>query len=159
MRPPAGFAIRPATSADGPEVTALVFSVLQEYGLSGDPHETDRDLSDIETFYFGAGGSFHVVVAETTQRIVGTIGLLPLEDGRCELRKMYLAPAHRGRGLGRFLLMHALEDARRLGFKRVVLETAAVLKEAVQLYRSFGFQPGVKSHVASRCDLVLEKWL
>ena len=156
---PAGFLLRPATRADGPEVTAVVFSVLEEYGLRGDPHDTDRDLSDIEQTYFRAGGCFDVLIETAPQRIVGSIGLLPLAEGGCELRKMYLLPAVRGRGLGKFLLTHALAEARRLGFRRVVLETADVLKEAVQLYRSFGFQPGTKAHVASRCDLVLEKWL
>ena len=151
--------MRPATRVDGAAVKVLVFSVLEEYGLRGDPHDTDRDLSDIEQFYFRPGGSFHVLVETAPQRIVGSIGLLPLAERSCELRKMYLLPSVRGRGLGKFLLTHALEEARRLGFRRVVLETAEVLREAVQLYRSFGFQPGTKGHVASRCDLVLEKSL
>jgi len=78
----------------------------------------------------------------------------------CELRKMYLRRDHRGKGLGKRLLEHALAEARRLGFKRVTLETASVLKEAIRLYESYGFQPYVPTHLSCRCDqaYLLELW-
>ena len=49
---------------------------------------------------------------------------------------MYLHKSQRGRGLGKFLLDSALAQARELGFTRVTLETASVLKEAIALYES-----------------------
>ena len=156
MKAPEGFTLRPATRDDSAAVKCLVFSILAEYGLASDPGATDSDLEDLEQFYFTSGGRFDVLVETNTRNIIGSVGLLPLGDGRCELRKMYLAPEFRHRGLGKFLLQHALAEARRLGFERVLLETATGLKEALRLYRSFGFQPGSKEHVASRCDTVLE---
>ena len=143
--------IRAAGNADEPAVRALVFGVLRDYGLNPDPAATDRDLDDIECSYRSHGGGFDVMTTPDGT-IIGTVGLMPLGDGRCELRKMYLAPAHRGRGLGRRLLMHALDRARALGFRRVELETAAVLTEAIALYRSFGFAPFTPDHLAPRCD-------
>ena len=87
--------IRPATNADREKVRALIFAVLDEYGLDPAPKTTDKDLDDLEGFY--AGGAF--VVLETSEGdIIGTVGLLPLGDGVVELRKMYLKPAARGRG-------------------------------------------------------------
>jgi putative acetyltransferase len=143
--------LRPATSADGPAVRELVFGVLREYGLKPDPADTDADLNDIEASYTARGGDFHVL--ETPDgRIVGTVGLYPQGPGVCELRKMYLARDVRGRGHGRRLLDHALASARARGFRRMVLETASVLKEAVALYRRYGFHPYQAEHVASRCD-------
>jgi len=65
---------------------------------------------------------------------------------------MYLHRDYRGRGLGKWLLEHALAEGRRLGFKRVTLETASVLKEAIRLYEAYGFQPYRPTHLSCRCD-------
>ena len=65
---------------------------------------------------------------------------------------MYLLRDHRGRGLGKRLLDHALANARQLGFKTVILETASVLKEAITLYERHGFTPYHPDHLSTRCD-------
>jgi GNAT superfamily N-acetyltransferase len=146
-----GVDLRAATNGDADEVRRLVFAVLEEYGLRGDPEGTDSDLDDVEGNYARAGGLFDVAV-DDAGRIVGTVGLFPLREGVCELRKMYLLPEVRGKGLGRRLLDHALARARALGFRRVELETAGVLVEAIRLYERAGFRPIPSDHLASRCD-------
>jgi len=145
------FSIRPATNEDGPQVRALVFGVLEEYGLASDPANTDADLDDIEQSYAGRGGSFDVLV-DTANALVATVGLYPIDETTCELRKMYLLREHRGKGLGERLLLHALERARQIGFSKVTLETASVLTEASALYRKYGFREFQASHLAPRCD-------
>ena len=147
----ASFQLRSATNADAPRVRELVFGILHEYGLTENPHDTDADLFDIEASYRARGGMFDVLVNDAGT-IVGCVGLYALSDTCCELRKMYLDKAARGGGLGRRLLDHALARARELGFTRVELETAAVLKEAIGLYESYGFTPIQNTHVCSRCD-------
>ena len=89
---------------------------------------------------------------ERDGQIVGSVGLFNLGDGVCELRKMYLAREARGRGAGRRLLEHAIDRARSLGFRRVELETAGVLVEAINLYTRFGFEPIESAHLSPRCD-------
>lgn len=143
--------IRPATNADIEAVTALVFGVLPEYGLSGDPLGIDADLEDIEANYSARGGCFDVVT-NAEGEIEGTVGLYPLGNGVCELRKMYLVKSARGKGIGRALLEHALGRARELGFRRIELETNSRLVEAISLYRRNGFQPIENTHHAERCD-------
>jgi putative acetyltransferase len=145
------FEVRPATDADAEAVRALVFAVLREHGLTPDPAATDADLYRLEPAYARAGGSFDVLV-DARGVVVGTVGLFPLGAGRCELRKMYLAPELRGRGLGKRLLLHALERARQLGFRRVELETASVLRAAIRLYESFGFRPFAPDHRSAGPD-------
>lgn len=149
--PPDPPRLRPATNADGPAVRDLVFGVLREYGLEPDPEETDADLNDLEASYLSRGGTFDVLEA-ADGRIAGSVGLYPLEPGVCELRKMYLATDARGRGQGRRLLDHALAAARARGFRRVILETASVLNEAIALYQRYGFRPYQAEQVSSRCD-------
>ena len=156
--------IRRATNADRAAVTQLVFGVLAEYGLKPDPAGIDADLSDLEAHYPARGGCFDVLVDGVDPdgdgggdpnggRIVGTVALQRVDDRTCELRKMYLHRGVRGRGLGRRLLEHALAEAHRLGFRLVTLETAAVLVEAVTLYRRYGFRSFTPPHwSAQRCD-------
>ena len=144
--------IRPATNADARAARELVFSVLAEYGLKGEPEGIDRDLVDIEASYFAAGGLFEVVENDEG-RIVGTAGLMPLGEGVCELRKMYLLRETRGRGLGKQLLERMLAAARERGYQRMELETATVLKEAIALYERYGFKPiPMHGHASARCD-------
>lgn len=148
--PPAA-GLRPATNADCGTVTELVFRVLAEYGLDPDPESTDADLKDIEAAYQARGGSFDVLEDETGL-VIGCVGVYPTGTSTCELRKMYLAPAFRGRGLGRRLLDHALDRARERGFSQVTLETASVLREAIALYVAYGFREYTSDHLAARCD-------
>lgn len=143
--------LRPATNDDRGSVTDLVFQVLGEYGLKPEPETTDADLRDIEGAYQARGGMFDVL-EDAGGTIIGSVGLYPLDGSTCELRKMYLHRSFRGRGLGKRLLEHALKRATELGFSRVTLETASVLREAVALYTRYGFRKFQPDHLAERCD-------
>ncbi|MEX6634336.1 GNAT family N-acetyltransferase [Hyphococcus lacteus] len=150
--PSISLVIRKATNDDGPNIRALIFTILDEYDMEPAPKTTDRDLSDIEGYY--ADGIFDVL--ETTDGvIIGTVALELLGNGVCELRKMYLKSNFRGRGYGRKLLNHAIARAKELGFKRIELQTARVLEEAVGLYQKHGFQPSDTIGLERRCDQAL----
>jgi len=148
---PPDYLLRPATNQDCPAVQSLVFGVLTEYGLQADPATTDTDLFDLEGHYLHRGGCFDVVT-DAAGQIIASVGLQPQEHGVCELRKMYLMPEHRGRGIGKTLLYHVIQRARERGFVEIRLETAAVLKEAVAMYERVGFQRYEPAHCAARCD-------
>lgn len=143
--------LRPANNTDCEGIARLVFGVLKEYDLKPDPASTDADLKDIESSYFKRGGIFFVL-EDKDGSIVGVYGLYPMKNHTCELRKMYLHKTCRGRGLGKMLMEDALARARQLGFKKMVLETASVLKEAIALYKSYGFEEYTPDHLSSRCD-------
>lgn len=143
--------LRRATNADCSAAYALVSAALVEFGLCPEPSGTDADLADFERHYFSRGGDFAVLVDETG-RLVGTCGLLPLGDGAIELRKMYLSPAWRGRGQGRRLLEWAIQRSGAAGFRRLRLETAAVLKDAIALYERNGFRRDDAQLHTCRCD-------
>ncbi len=143
--------LRPANNKDCEKVTNLVYEVLKEYNLKPDPAATDADIRDIEQSYFRRGGTF-CVLEEEDGSVIGAYGLYPVDKATCELRKMYLHSSYRGRGLGKLLLEDALSKAKQAGFKKMTLETASVLKEAISLYKSYGFVEYEPEHLSNRCD-------
>jgi len=151
MSKAASVTLRPARNEDREAVASLVTSVLEEYGLKSDPCHTDTDLKDLEFHYHARGGRFDVLENSAGQ-IIGCVGLYPLDTHSVELRKMCLRKDARRKGLGKKLLDHAVTSAKKMGYKRVTLETAAVLTEAIKLYTKYGFEPFVAQHLATRCD-------
>lgn len=153
--------LRRATPTDSAAVFALVDASLREFGLKTDPQGTDADVSDFAAHYFARGGDF-VVLVNASDAVVGTCGLYPVdvpagEPRTVELRKMYLAPALRGRGQGRRLLEWAFARACELGFHRMTLETATVLRDAIALYERNGFTRACGGAHSCRCDLVYSR--
>lgn len=71
----------------------------------------------------------------------GCVGLRPLVDGSAEIKRLFVRPAWRGRGLGRNLAVAVLDEAIRRRYPIVRLDTAAEMHAARMLYRSLGFVP------------------
>jgi putative acetyltransferase len=145
--------LRQAKGDDQPGLRQLIFGILADYGLLPSPGDTDADLEDLERFYAEGNGRFFVLVEE--ERVIGSVGWCRREAETVELRKLYLHPDYRRRGLGRQLLEHAMATAAAQGFHCMVLETAEVLQEAKALYLRYGFRPYAASHLAARCDLAM----
>lgn len=144
------YLLRPFSSNDAPFIVPVVFQVLEEYGLIPEPEGVDKDLYNIEHYY--KNGFFGVV--EYKGNIVGTFGMGLISQGQCEIRKMYLLPEHRGKGLGKQMLHYLLALAKENSCISVGLETASVLQEAVQLYLKNGFRLVPVPNETLRCNQV-----
>ncbi len=142
--------IRSASNGDCERVQNLVFGILREYGLKPDLNGTDKDIADIEGHYTNRGGIFEIIENEAGE-LLGTCGLYPMNNETIELRKMYFSPKLRGQGFGKKTLQRMIEKSRELGYQKIYLETATILKEAVHLYEKFGFEPIDEKHTP-RCD-------
>ena len=73
-------------------------------------------------------------------RAIACGGVARFDETRAELKRMYVVPESRGRGLGRVLLEALEDEARRLGYTGIVLETGKDQAEALGLYVSAGYQ-------------------
>lgn len=152
------FLLRPWQPQDRSAVAELIADTLAEYGLGWEPTGADRDVMEVEEYYLRTGGAFWVM--EVQGRIVGSGGYYPCSRGvgAVELRKMYLRPGVRRRGLGKMLLQALEQEITRRGWREIWLETASVLKEAVIFYESQGYAPSTGVETA-RCDRVYVKYL
>ncbi|MGB5961913.1 MAG: GNAT family N-acetyltransferase [Coleofasciculaceae cyanobacterium] len=152
------FLIRSWMPADREAAAAVIRDTLAEYGLGWEPAGADRDVLEVEASYIAVGGEFWVV--EQQGKIVGTAAYYPVQRGEMavEIRKMYLLPTARGKGLGRYLLQELEKAIAIRGFQTIWVETASVLKEAVKLYESSGYlaATGVET---DRCDRIYLKYL
>ena len=120
---------------DGPVAQELIAAVQQEYvARYGGPDDSPVDRLD----FTPPRGCF--VVAYDGAEPVATGGLRPAEDGAMEIKRMYVRPEWRGRGLARLVLADLEQRARDLGAKRIVLETGERQPEAIRLYETSGYE-------------------
>ncbi len=101
------------------------------------------------------------LVAYHDNQPVGCGALRKLDESTAEIKRMYVAPESRGRGVGRAVLNALEKEARNLGASRIVLETGARQKEASALYESDGFEPipPYGEYVDSPLSVCMEKKL
>ena len=80
-----------------------------------------------------------VLLALGETQVAGCVLLQPVDDGVAEVRRLYVRPAARGKGMGRALMQAVIDAARAAGHRTVRLETLDVMREARALYRALGF--------------------
>jgi GNAT superfamily N-acetyltransferase len=112
--------------------------VEENFGVSFDiAAMLEEDMNTLEKFMPPKGRS---LLGYVEDQPMGIACLKPLTDRIGEVKRMYVRPQARKRGLGRALLNRLLEEARQIGYEQVRLDSARFMAEAHQLYRTNGFR-------------------
>ena len=99
----------------------------------------DKELAELPGDYAPPDG--RLLLAEYDGKLAACVALHKLESGICEMKRLYLRPQFRGKGLGRVLAERIISDARQIGYHRMRLDTVEpVMKDAVAMYRKLGFK-------------------
>ena len=129
------------SATSGAEVAA-VRELLVEYAASLDLNLTlqhfDVELASLPGSYAAPRGA--LLLARVDGAAAGCIGLRPFSESAGELKRLYLRPAFRGRGLAHSLVSAAIAAAKRIGYGALVLDSHESMQTAMALYESFGFQ-------------------
>jgi DNA-binding MarR family transcriptional regulator/predicted GNAT family acetyltransferase len=117
---------------------ALNLAWLNEY-FDGELTPSDKlALYTPESYYLAAGG--YIWFARYHNQIVGCVALARHDNNRYEISKMGVDTSVQGSGVGRRLILTALDKARELAAEEVYLESATKLERAIRLYKNVGFQ-------------------
>ncbi len=105
----------------------------------------DLRFQDFEAELAGLPGDYapprgRALLAELDGRLAGCVGLRPLADGWCEMKRMYVRADARGRGLGRLLAERIVAEGRALGYAGMRLDTLDRLAAAMAIYATMGFR-------------------
>jgi ribosomal protein S18 acetylase RimI-like enzyme len=128
--------------AHSTEYLAAIRELFTEYANSIEVdlcfQSFDRELTELPGRYAPPGG--RLLLAMEGTRAVGCVALRKIDDGICEMKRLYLRPSFRRQGLGRELARAIITAAREIGYERMRLDTLSSMKEAIALYESLGFQ-------------------
>ena len=135
------FVIRAIQPGDNAALALIIRNTLEEFNANkpGTVYFDDRTDHLFESFQIPK--SIYQVV-EANNIILGGCGIYPtqnLPEYTCELVKLYLAPAARGKGIGKLLLEKSIAAARSFGYKKIYLETMPELIVAIPMYENAGF--------------------
>lgn len=142
--------------ADGTRADRLdtVRALLREYekdtGVSLCFQGFEQELATLPGRYAPPSG--RLLLAMDATEAVGCIALRDITSdlarrgtaisGRaCEMKRLYVRPSHRGRGIGRLLAERIIAEARTIGYAQMRLDTMHTMRAAVAMYRSLGFEP------------------
>ena len=81
-----------------------------------------------------------LLIAKENGQVAGIACLKMIRDDTCEIKRMYVRPAYRGKKIGHKLLNHLIQDARNIGYSKIRLDSGRFMEKAHSLYRSTGFK-------------------
>jgi GNAT superfamily N-acetyltransferase len=125
--------------ADAGAVRDLFLAYGESQGFNTCFAGLDQELTTLPGDYAPPRGC--LLLARQGGEPAGCVGVRPLDAADCEMKRLFVRADYRGAGLGRKLAETAMERARRMGYRRICLDTLPTMLEARALYASLGFTP------------------
>jgi putative acetyltransferase len=150
------------TQAESPTQIAQARELFREYaqslGFSLCFQNFDHELETLPGDYAPPHGC--LLLVEYEGQLAACVALHQLDPTICEMKRLYLRPQFRGKGLGRVLAERIIAEARQIGFRHMRLDTVEpIMKDAVAMYRKLGFKeidPDCSNPIAGALYMELE---
>jgi len=97
----------------------------------------DTELGSLPGDYAPPSGA--LLLALEGEQEMGCVALRRIDESTCEMKRLYVRPAHRGKGIGRSLAKRIIRIAKDMGYRSMKLDTVHEMTEANALYHSLGF--------------------
>ena len=129
--------------SQSPEDIDRVRELFEEYaawlGINLCFQNFEKELAELPGEYVPPGG--RLFLAFDGDRVSGCVALRALGDAGCEMKRLYVRPNFRGKGLGRELTQAVIDAARQIGYERMRLDTLpGKMDRAIAMYQSLGFR-------------------
>ncbi len=121
------------------EARRLFIEYSVELGVDLSFQDFDEEIQNLPGEYSPPKGCILLALDDSSP--VGCIAIRPISQDICEMKRLYVSPEKRGTGIGRKLVSELIIEARKKGYRKMRLDTLSRMKEAVSLYKSFGFTP------------------
>ncbi|MGY5451116.1 GNAT family N-acetyltransferase [Agarivorans sp. MS3-6] len=134
------FLIIPIEAVHDRAVCELIEQGGLEFGAVGEGFgPSDAEVKAMSQHYTLPGSAYWVAMLD--QQVVGCGGIAPFDQASatCELRKLFVAPRHRGLGIGKAMTEHCLKAAKQMSYQQCYLDTLSTMKAAISLYQALGF--------------------
>lgn len=97
----------------------------------------EEELEHLDVKYGMPDGRLYI--AFYGGELAGCIGLRKIDERNCEMKRLYVRPAFRGKNIGSKLIQQIITDAKEAGYSHMLLDTLPFLKSAVHMYKAYGF--------------------
>lgn len=119
------------------EYTELLIKNDESFKKYLDIQNYDEEIEHLEMKYGMPYGRLYLIYYD--ERLAGCIGLRKIDNQNCEMKRLYIRPELRGKKLANVLVEKIIEDAKKIGYSYMLLDTLPFLQSAIHIYKEFGF--------------------
>jgi len=121
------------------EARILFQEYIDSLGIDLSFQAYQTELADLASIYSPPNGA--IILAKQSNESVGCVGLRKYNSEVCEMKRLYMRPQGRGRGLGMVLCQKIISRAKAMGYGKLRLDTLPTMTAARELYKKIGFYP------------------
>jgi ribosomal protein S18 acetylase RimI-like enzyme len=126
------------TGGDVDHVRALFAEYAAALGIDLEFQGFSKELASLPGDYAPPRG--RLMLATIGEEAAGCVALREFSGDTCEMKRLYVRPGFRGRGVGRVLALRVLDEARSIGYARMRLDTMPTMDAAIGMYLTLGFR-------------------
>ena len=97
----------------------------------------DNEIENLEDKYGVPWGRLYIAFYEN--QVAGCIALRKLNDTQCEMKRLYVKPEFRNKGIAKMLVEKVISDSKEIGYSSMLLDTLPFLQTAIKMYKKIGF--------------------